>query len=179
MRPVAELGASKVRTSLPVRVEPGHHGMNSHEDGCPVLQPVQQRFRHIRSALDKMGERVIRYPDVPYTKLPEFHMISDLVVLSQMYTPFGKAQLPMKLLDAMAMANPVISTKVSDIPHILEGCGRILTKNDVDELVENVQVLHDDPARMRALGESARKKCVERDSYAQGKQILIKAIKES
>jgi len=94
-----------------------------------------------------------------------------------MDTPFGRAQLPMKLLDAMAMARPVISTNVSDIPAILEGCGVVLESYDEDELVQKISELHGDPGLRRRMGESARRRCVERYSYRQGMDILENALK--
>jgi glycosyltransferase involved in cell wall biosynthesis len=129
-----------------------------------------------RRALDASKARIIELPYVPYRRLPDLYMASDIVVLPQMDTPFGRAQLPMKLLDAMAMARPIISTNVSDIPAVLDGCGIILDRYEEEELVDKILSLHADPDLMRSLGEKARRRCVERYSYAQGKAVLARAL---
>ncbi len=131
----------------------------------------------LREILNRHRQYILEQPEIPYRDLPKFHMVSDLVVLPQMDTPFGRAQLPMKLLDAMAMARPVISTNVSDIPAILEGCGVILERYDEDELVGKITALFDDPGLRRRLGEAARRRCLERYSYRQGQDILDGALK--
>lgn len=141
--------------------------------GTGVVEP------QIRRALDQKREYLIEHPDIPFRRLPEFYAISDLVVLPQMRTPFGMAQLPMKLLDSMSMAKPIISTSVSDIPDILDGCGIILAQENEDALVGSIISLHDDPPRMRSLGESARKKCVEKYSYRQGMPVLERLLNAS
>jgi len=132
----------------------------------------------IRDIMNRHKKYILEHPEIPYRDLPKFHMVSDLVVLPQMDTPFGRAQLPMKLLDAMAMARPIISTNVSDIPMVLEGCGVILESYDEDELVEKITGLHGDPGLRQRLGSSARKRCVERYSYRQGQDILAGALKD-
>lgn len=131
----------------------------------------------LRDIMNRRKRYILERPEFPYRDLPKFHMVADLVVLPQMDTPFGRAQLPMKLLDAMAMARPVISTNVSDIPAILEGCGVVLESYDEDELVQKISELHGDPGLRRRMGESARRRCVERYGYPQGMDILGKALK--
>lgn len=130
-----------------------------------------------RAMIRRAGGRVIERPDVRLRDLPAFHAVSDLVVLPQQDTPFSRAQLPMKLLDAMAMARPVISTRVSDIPHVLGGCGVLLDGFGGDELVARITELHSDPDLRRRLGESARHRVLERYSYRQGIETLAAALK--
>jgi glycosyltransferase involved in cell wall biosynthesis len=127
--------------------------------------------------MNRRRKYIIEHPEFPYNELPKFHMVADLVVLPQMDTPFGRAQLPMKLLDAMAMARPIISTNISDIPSILEGCGVVLESWSEDELVQRITALQADPALRRKLGEAARQRCVERYSYVQGMETLGEALR--
>jgi hypothetical protein len=131
----------------------------------------------LRDIMNRRRKYIIEHPEFPYKELPEFHMVADLVVLPQMDTPFGRAQLPMKLLDAMAMARPIISTNISDIPSILGGCGAVLESWSEDELVQRITALQADPALRRKLGEAARLRCVERYSYVQGMETLGEALR--
>ena len=132
----------------------------------------------LREIMNRRKKYIIEHPEFPYRDLPKFHMVADLVVLPQMDTPFGRAQLPMKLLDAMAMARPIISTNVSDIPSILEGCGVVLESFSEDELVQRITELVADEPYRRRLGELARRRCQERYSYVQGMELLGGALKD-
>jgi len=132
---------------------------------------------NLRNIMNRRKKYILERPEFPYRDLPKFLMVADLVVLPQMDTPFGRAQLPMKLLDAMAMARPIISTNVSDIPSMLEGCGVVLERYDEDELVRKVSELHGDERLRQRLGEAARRRCVERYSYLQGIDILKGALR--
>lgn len=163
-----------------------HKGIELLLTMLPRLEPMKARLLllgtqnvdpAIRDIMNRHTRYIIEQPEIPYRDLPKFHAVSDLVVLPQMDTPFGRAQLPMKLLDAMAMARPIISTNVSDIPMILEGCGVILESYDEDELVEKIVSLQGDPGLRKRLGEAARHRCMERYSYRQGMDILDGALK--
>jgi glycosyltransferase involved in cell wall biosynthesis len=152
----------------------------------PRLEPMNARLLLVgtdnidpalREIMNRRKKYIIEHPEFPYRDLPKFHMVADLVVLPQMDTPFGRAQLPMKLLDAMAMGRPVISTNVSDIPAVLEGCGVVLEGWGEDELVGKIGLLHADGGLRRRLGEAARRRCVEKYGYPQGMEILDGALK--
>jgi glycosyltransferase involved in cell wall biosynthesis len=163
-----------------------HKGVELLLSILPRLEPMNARLLLVgtdnvdpalREIMNRRKKYILEHPEFPYRDLPKFHMVADLVVLPQMDTPFGRAQLPMKLLDAMAMARPIISTNVSDIPAILEGCGVVLESYSEDELVQRIVELHGDERLRRRLGEAARKRCVERYSYRQGMETLEAALK--
>ena len=44
-----------------------------------------------------------------------------------------------KILDAMAMAKPIIATNVSDIPEILDNCGWIVEPENPEQLSKSIQ----------------------------------------
>jgi L-malate glycosyltransferase len=71
-----------------------------------------------------------------------------------------REQMPMTVLEAMAMAIPVVATNVGEIPHIIDDGinGFVL---DVDASIETfVQSLLTllSPARRRSIGDAARQK---------------------
>lgn len=101
----------------------------------------------------------------PIQKIPEFLSMADLVVLPQRDTPITAAQVPAKLIDAMAMAKPIISTNVSDMPQILEGCGLIVKPNDIDDLADKISFLVENEKAAEKLGEKAREKCKQEFSF--------------
>ncbi|MFC7114600.1 glycosyltransferase [Natronoarchaeum sp. GCM10025703] len=71
----------------------------------------------------------------------------------------------LKVFDAMAMGKPVIASDVSDLPIVLEGCGRIIKPGDVGELRESILALYNDPELCEELGTKARQRCVKKYSY--------------
>lgn len=113
-------------------------------------------------------DRVVLLGTQPPQEAPAFLSMADLVVLPQRPEPASAGQMPMKLYEAMAMALPVVSTAVSDIPVLLEGCGRVVPAGDVDALALAIGELLDHPELARALGERARSRIVEAYSYDSG-----------
>jgi len=58
----------------------------------------------------------------------------------------------------MAMAKPILSTSVSDIPEILDGCGWIVEPGDPRQIASMVQEIIDDPAEASERGLKARER---------------------
>lgn len=113
-------------------------------------------------------------PNKPFLKLlgrqkfkdiPNFIAVADVVVVFQLNTKPTLGQLPAKIFDAMAMAKPVISTNVSDIPKVLEDCGEIVEPGNVLELSNKINYLLDNPVYAKKLGKKAREKCIKEYSY--------------
>jgi len=68
---------------------------------------------------ETLGARCHRLGYQPYENVPEFLAMADAVPVPQKAVPYAKHQVPAKLLDALAMACPVIGTRVGDLPEIL------------------------------------------------------------
>src|SRR5260370_767593 len=100
----------------------------------------------------------------PFSTLPRFLALADVVVLAQRRNRIGTAQLPAKVFDAMAMARPVIATRVSDLPEVLEGCGVIVEPNSIVELAQAIARLMANPEERSRLGSRARQRFVDQFS---------------
>lgn len=118
--------------------------------------------------LAAQDDRVILLGTQPPQEAPAFLSMADLVVLPQRKEPASAGQMPMKLYEAMAMALPVISTAVSDIPQLLKGCGRVVAPGDPAALCRAIGELLDHPEHARKLGARARRRILETYSYEQG-----------
>jgi glycosyltransferase involved in cell wall biosynthesis len=101
----------------------------------------------------------------PFTEIPKYLALADLVAIFQTSSKASQGQLPAKIFDAMSMAKPIIASKVSDLPKILEGCGEIVDPGDVDGLAKKMGELLDNPKYAEELGKRARQKCIEEYSY--------------
>lgn len=120
----------------------------------------------------RRNPRVIYLGAQPYEKVPMFLSMADLVVLPQRLGPYSAGQLPNKLFEALAMGKPVISTRVSDIPHVLDGCGLVVAPNHVDGLVGAIDTLTDDDGLRQRLGAAARAKALREYTWARMADIL-------
>ena len=101
-----------------------------------------------------------RIPMVPYNRLPRLLAAADVVAIPQLDTEAGRHQMPMKVYDCMAMAKPIVASAVTDLPIVLEGCGRITLPGDARALRAVLRELLKEPEEARALGERARSRCL-------------------
>jgi hypothetical protein len=117
---------------------------------------------HVARAISplKSGARrpVHRIPLVPYTTVPSL-LAADVVAIPQLDSEFARYQMPMKIFDAMAMAKPIVASAVSDMPMVLETCGRVVPPGDVDRLAEALADLLANPDEAQRLGARARTRC--------------------
>ena len=75
----------------------------------PEFDRVQQR----------LGDRCRQIGRVPFAEMPALLAAVDAVPVVQQPTTFAESQVPTKLIDAMAMAKPVVGTAVGDGAEIL------------------------------------------------------------
>jgi glycosyltransferase involved in cell wall biosynthesis len=114
----------------------------------------------------------------PFTEIPKFLSIADLVVIPQRKTPFAMAQVPAKIFDAMAMAKPIIGTDVSDIPQILDGCGWVVLSGNVEALAKSISYVLDNGAMAEEMGQKARLKCQRLYSWTAAREILHQVMRK-
>ncbi len=137
--------------------------------GCPPESPAGRR-------LAGLGSRVRLIPEVPFAEVPLYLAAADVVAIPQRRGPDTIGQLPAKLFDAMALGRPIVSTRVSMIPEILDECGVLVEPGDAAGLARAMAWLLDHPAEAAALGQKARERCVARYSFATARQALFPLI---
>ena len=114
----------------------------------------------------------------PFDKIPEFLTIADIIVIPQKKSFSTVGQVPAKVFDAMAMAKPIIATKVSDLPEILKGCGWIVEPENPDKLANTIEYVLDNPEEAEKIGQKARKKCIEKYNWDTMEKKLVKIFKK-
>jgi len=126
-----------------------------------------------------------RHPDirligrVPIAQVPAYLGAADIVVVPQRDSTDTRGQVPAKLFDAMALGRPIVSTRVSMIPEILEGCGLLVGPGDVAGLAAAIGRLLDRPEEARALGAAARHRAVERYSFESARRALFPLVERA
>ena len=106
-------------------------------------------------------EKIVVLPKTSFNDLPKYLSAADILVVPQRDTTDTQGQSPAKLFDAMAMAKPVITTRVSDIPEVLGGNGYLVEPGNPNELASALQHVLDHPDEANKKGIAARKRCIE------------------
>jgi glycosyltransferase involved in cell wall biosynthesis len=111
--------------------------------------------------------------EIPFDDVPRYLIAADVVAVPQRSTTDTVGQVPAKLFDAMALGRPIVSTSVSMIPEILEGCGVVVEPGDVAALAGAIKRLLDDPGEASTLGRRARERCEARYSFRVARATLF------
>ncbi|MBI4241720.1 MAG: glycosyltransferase [Candidatus Rokubacteria bacterium] len=111
--------------------------------------------------------------EIPFSQIPHYLEAAHVVAAPQRLTSDTLAQVPAKLFDAMALGRPIVSTRVSMIPEILDGCGLVVEPGNPEALAHALAFLLDNPAEAAELGRRARARAEERYSYAMARQLLL------
>jgi glycosyltransferase involved in cell wall biosynthesis len=127
-----------------------------------------------RFAKGFLGERYIGLGLQPFDRIPEFLAAADVVVIPQKKNLATVGQIPAKVFDAMAMAKPIVSTDVSDMKDILDGCGWVVKPGSPAAIAEAIRDVLGDPVRAEEMGKKARIKCIEKYNWAVAEKVLQK-----
>ncbi len=115
-------------------------------------------------------------PEIPFDDVPRYLVAADVVAVPQRATTDTVGQVPAKLIDAMALARPIVSTAVSMIPEILQDCGRVVEPGNAAALAAAISDLLGHPAHAAALGAAARRRCAERYSFRAARAVLFPLV---
>ena len=116
--------------------------------------------------------------EIPFDDVPRYLIGADVVAVPQRDTMDTIGQVPAKLFDAMALARPIVSTSVSMIPEILEGCGVVVEPGNVSALAGAIKRLLDNPVDAADLGRRARERCESRYSFRVARATLFPLIEK-
>ncbi len=124
--------------------------------------------------LRKYPRLIVHFEPRPHEQMPFFLAAADLVVLAQDRSIFSEAQIPGKIFEAMAMAKPILASRVSDLPEILDGCGLIFEPADPDSLRNTLRdYLMHSATTYADIGDLARAKCVNQYSWDAMERTLM------
>lgn len=99
-------------------------------------------------------------PMIPFKELPEHLAAADVAAVPQRATSDTAGQMPAKIFDAMSMAKPIVSTRVSDIPEVLGDCGYLVDPGNSRQLADSIKRVFDHPEEARIKGNKARERCI-------------------
>ena len=126
--------------------------------------------------MQQWGHWIIKLPRFPVETMPEIVAAAHVVVVPQRETIAAVAQFPLKLTDGMAMAKPVLSTRVGDIPAILGGTGYLVDPNSPAQISQKIQWIFQNLTVANFQGMKARERCIEKYSIQTMKPLLSDII---
>jgi len=130
--------------------------------------------KYERHIMKTGGDRVRLLGMISFNDVPLYLSAADIVVIPQRATPDTIGQVPAKVFDAMSMAKPIISTKVSMLPDILNGCCCLVDAGNINQLSTAIEYLLSNPDEARQMGLRARSRCIEKYSWDKMEEDLVR-----
>ena len=117
-----------------------------------------------------LGDAVDIEGGVEHRLMPEVYRAAAIYCL-----PSYREGAPHSVLEAMAAGLPVVATRISGLPHLIEeGKGGFLIEpGDVPAIAERLRTLYDDPELRKDMGRFNRRRAVERFSVKAQVDALI------
>jgi glycosyltransferase involved in cell wall biosynthesis len=178
----ARIGVGAERVVMFLGTPRGHKGVDDLVDAVGALGGDVRLVLVGADAASEAGRRWAAHSwvrlvgEIPFDDVPRYLVAADAVAVPQRATSDTVGQVPAKIFDAMALARPVVSTAVSMIPEILDGCGVLVPPGDVIALAAALRRLLDDPASAAELGRRARARCQERYSFTAARAALFPLV---
>jgi len=126
--------------------------------------------------MEHLGKWIIKLPKYPYEQMPDVVAAAHVLMVPQRDTPAAKAQFPLKITDGMAMAKPVLASKVGDIPDILGDTGYLVAPESPEQIAAQLSVIFQDFAAAKQKGQRARARCLEHYSIESMATCLQKIL---
>ena len=125
--------------------------------------------------MKRWGKWIVKLPKSSYAHMPNIVAAAHVIVVPQRDTPAALAQFPLKITDGMAMAKPVLATRVGDIPEILGDTGYLVDSESPTQIATQLDNIFQDLEAANKKGLQARKRCVERYSI-EAMAIQLQAV---
>ena len=122
---------------------------------------------------ERYGRWIIQLPRSPVEKMPELVAAAHILVVPQRNTLTAIAQFPLKLSDGMAMAKPILSTTVGDIPQILGDTGYLVEPQNPPQIAEMITEIFANWDLAEQKGKQARDRCLKHYGTKAMSNILI------
>lgn len=120
----------------------------------------------------RWGRWLIQLPKINHREMPSHIAAAHILVVPQRDDPATKAQFPLKITDGMAMAKPILATRVGDIPTILGDTGYLVDADSPAMLATAIQSIFREYDQALERGALARQRCIEHYSIERMSKIL-------
>ncbi len=114
---------------------------------------------------------------VPKAQMPVLVEACDIYAVTPNASWVGQTQMPTKIFDGMSAAKPVVVSRVSDLPRIVDGCGLVVEPSDIEGLAAAILRLAADLKLRRKLGKRARRRFEKSFSLDRMEEKFVPAIR--
>ncbi|AFZ53469.1 glycosyltransferase [Cyanobacterium aponinum] len=108
---------------------------------------------------EKWGKWIITIQPQSFDQIQNAIALSHIMMITPHNLPANIAKCPLELIEAMAMAKPIIATKVGEIPHILSDTGYLINPQSPAEIAQQISLLFSDYEEAKQRGKLARQRC--------------------
>ncbi|PHV61087.1 glycosyltransferase [Cyanobacterium aponinum] len=108
---------------------------------------------------EKWGKWIITIQPQSFDQIQNAIALSHIMMVTPHNLPANIAKCPLELIEAMAMAKPIIATKVGEIPHILSDTGYLINPQSPAEIAQQISLLFSDYEEAKQRGKLARQRC--------------------
>jgi len=129
-----------------------------------------------KEIISKWGKWIIRLPRQPFEKMPEVLSSAHVIVVPQRKSLTSDSQFPLKISDGMAMAKPIITTNLGDIPRVLGKSGYIVAPNSPNQIAKTIKTIFRDYKKAEIKGREARERLIKMYSVNVMARILKKVL---
>lgn len=127
----------------------------------------------------RLQDRVLLHGSRKRAEVAEMLRAADVKVLASVPTRNGKREgVPVVLMEAMASGLPVVSSKLSGIPELVEEgrTGMLVAPGDVGALARALRKLFEEPALRSSMGQAGREKVLRDFNLPNNTQKLARVI---
>ncbi len=140
--------------------------------------PLLSSLVELKNAL-ALGDCVQFCGRIHHSQLPVYHQEADIFVLACVKGKDGDMDgIPVALMEAMGMGIPVVTTRISGIPELVEAdvTGCLADPGDAKELANNIRRLLDDSQVRLLLGGAGRDKVLKDFDQATTLPLVVDTI---
>jgi glycosyltransferase involved in cell wall biosynthesis len=138
-----------------------------------------RRSTHLESLRRRGARHLIELPRQPWAEMPAVVAAAHVVVIPQRDSEVSRAQFPMKLTDAMAMAKPILCTAVGDVPEVVGDGAWVVEPGRPDRLADALERILADPIEAARRGRRARQRCIERLGLDANRPVLAAVLEQA
>lgn len=141
----------------------------------PVRKQVSEQI-----AATGLDNKIIIHGPKPRQEVVRMLKNADIKVLPSVPTAKGKREgVPVVLMEAMAMALPVVSSQLSGIPELVDDgkTGVLVPPRDVIGIANALQSLYEEPELRRKLGQAGREKVMREFNLKTNTVVLLDLIR--
>jgi glycosyltransferase involved in cell wall biosynthesis len=139
-----------------------------------VGEGALRRHLEARIAREGLSDRVELLGAVPHERIPDLLAAATAMVLPSVRARDGQMEgIPVALMEAMAAGVPVVSTRLSGVPELIEdgATGLLVPERDAGALAAAMERISSDPELARRLSEAARRTV--RDRFDRQRNVAV------